>query len=57
MIPKTALCALGLLMTVSCAFGYCIRGIVDKALQERKKAKEQRWMHDFDADHDLWEDE
>ena len=57
MIPKTALYALGLLMTVSCAFGYCIRGIVDKALQERKKAKEQRWMHDFDADHDIWEDE
>lgn len=57
MIPKTALAALSLLMAVSAAFGFCIRGIVDKARQERRDAKKRRRDDDYSADVDRWEDD
>ena len=55
-MTKEAFAAIALVMAVSCAFGYCMRGIVDKALEERRAAKERRWMDEFEADHDDWED-
>ena len=54
---KTALAALSLLMAVSVAFGYCIRGIIDKALEDRRTAKKQRRADDYEADVDMWEED
>ena len=54
---KTAFAALGLLMAVSAAFGYCLRGIVDRAMDEHRTAKKQRRMDDYEADIDRWEED
>lgn len=57
MIPKEAFWSIAAVMGVSCAFGYVMRGIIDRARESRKTAKERRWMDDFTADHDRWEDD
>ena len=55
-VPKSAFAAISLIMAVSCAFGFALRGILDKAIQEHREAKKWRWIEEFDADHDIWED-
>lgn len=57
MIPKEVFWSIAAVMGVSCAFGFVLRGITDKAAEGRKRAKERRWMDDFAADHDRWEDD
>lgn len=53
MIPKEAFIALSLIMAVSCAFGYVLRGIVDKG-----RKSDSEWFYDgSEADHDRWEDD
>lgn len=53
MIPKYAFVAISLIMAVSCAFGYMLKGLIDR---ERKSGSE--WFFDAsEADHDRWEDD
>ena len=53
MIPKEAFAAIAAVMAVSCAFGYVIRGIID-----RDRKDHSRWFYDgLSADHDRWEDD
>ena len=54
---KTALAALSLLMAVSVAFGFCVRGIVDRAIDEHRTAKKRRRTDDYEADIDRWEED
>lgn len=57
MIPKEAILSIAAVMGVSCAFGFVLRGLWDKAAKEHKEEKNRRWMEDFEADHDHWEDD
>ena len=57
MIPKEVFWSIAAVMGVSCAFGFVLRGLWDKAAEEHKKAKKRRWMDDFEADYDHWEDD
>ena len=53
MIPREAFIALSLIMAISCAFGYMLKGLIDR---ERKSGSE--WFYDgSEADHDRWEDD
>lgn len=53
MIPKEAFIAISLIMAVSCAFGYVLRGIVEK-----NRKSDSEWFYDgSEADHDRWEDD
>ena len=45
--------AIAAVMAVSCAFGYVLRGIVDR---DRKEHIEW-FMNGLSADHDRWEDD
>ena len=53
MIPKEAFISIAAVMAVSCAFGYVLRGFIDR---ERKGGSE--WFYDgSEADHDRWEND
>ena len=53
MIPKEAFAAIAAVMVVSCAFGYVLRGIVDKGMKS-----DSEWFYGgSEADHDRWEDD
>ena len=57
MIPKEVFWSIAAVMGVSCAFGFVLSGLWDKAAKEHKEEKNRRWMEDFEADHDHWEDD
>ena len=53
MIPKEAFIAITAVMVLSCAFGYVLRGIVDKG----RKADSEWFLDGLSADHDRWEND
>lgn len=53
MMPTESFIALCLLMAVSLAFGYFLRVLMDKTLDELRDTS----THSMDADHDRWEDD
>ena len=52
-----ALCAIAAVMAAFCLFGYALRGIVDKARQERIEAEKRRREDEYNEDIDRWEDD
>lgn len=53
MIPKEAFAAIAAVMALSCAFGYVLRGIVEKG----KKTDSEWFYGGSEADHDRWEND
>lgn len=53
MIPKEAFWSIAAVMVLSCAFGYVLRGIVEKG-----RKNDSEWFYNgSEADHDRWEDD
>ena len=49
MIPKTAFAAIAALMAVCVAFGYTLRVVLDKAIEDRTGAQEEPDRHSCDT--------